>query len=198
MGRFDRFKRISDPVDGTAQVVSATSAPDGQGSAACGMHLVVSAPGVPAFAVEGTYMVKMAKWPWPGMVLPITVSRADPARFKIRWDRVPTGRAAAAERAARLAETLNAQAAGWTASGPPPAGVSLDGAVFVNGRPATPAEVERVVGTLGAALGGQRPPGAGATGQDRLGRLERLAALHRSGAISAAEYERLKAEIIEG
>ncbi|MFD0743699.1 hypothetical protein ACFQ1L_19160 [Phytohabitans flavus] len=65
MSLFDRFKRIPDPVEGTAQVVSATGAPDGHGSAACGMHLVLTIPGVPAFAVQGTYLVKMAKWRRP-------------------------------------------------------------------------------------------------------------------------------------
>jgi hypothetical protein len=90
------------------------------------------------------------------MVLPIVASRADPARFKIRWDQVPTGRERGAEQAARLADALNAQATGWP------------------------------------------PPAPGGAGQDRLDRLERLAALHRSGAISAAEYERLKAEILNG
>jgi len=160
VGLFDRFKRITDPVDGTAQVVSATGAPDGQGSAACGLHLVVTVPGVPAFPVRGTYMVKMAKWPWPGMVLPITASRADPTRFKIRWDRVPTGADAAVAQAARLADLSNQQASG----GPMPDG-----------------------GSSGSGVG-----------PDRLDRLERLAALHRSGALSADEYEKLKGEILDG
>jgi hypothetical protein len=174
MGLFERFKRIPDPVDGTAQVVSATGAPDGHGSAACGLDLVVTVPGVPAFPVRGTHLVKMAKWPWPGQVLPITASRADPSRFKILWDRVPTGRDRAAEQAARLADAFNAGAA------PPPRPTQ----VFVNGRPATPGEAQRVAGVF--------------SGRDRLERLERLAALHRSGAITATEYERLKREILGG
>jgi len=43
-----------------------------------------------------------------------------------------------------------------------------------------------------------RPAAAGGPGQDRLDRLERLAALRRSGAISAEEFERLKSEILDG
>ncbi|MDQ7904030.1 SHOCT domain-containing protein [Phytohabitans sp. ZYX-F-186] len=200
MGLFDRFKRISDPVEGSARVVSATGAPDGQGSAACGMHLVVTVPGVPAFVVQGTYLVKMAKWPWPGQVLPIVASRSEPARFKIRWDLVPTGSQAAAERAARLAESLNSPtpAPVWPApeGQQPRPDVGVAGPVFVNGRPATAAEADQIAAMLGAGLRGDG--GAPAGGQDRLERLERLAALHRSGAISAAEYERLKAEILDG
>ena len=164
MGILGRFKRISDPVEGIARVVSATGAPDGQGSAACGMHLVVTVPGVPSVVVRETYLVKMSKWPWPGMELPILASRSDPTRFKIRWDRVPTGRERGAEQAARLADALNARAAGWPADG----------------------------------RAGTARPADGGAGQDRLDRLERLAALHRSGAVSAAEYERLKAEILNG
>ncbi|MFD0743698.1 SHOCT domain-containing protein [Phytohabitans flavus] len=123
-------------------------------------------------------------------------SRADPRRFKIRWDQVPTGRQSGAAQAARLAETLNAQGGTWQQ---PPSNVSLDGAVYVNGRPASPAEAEQIAGMLGVTLPGTGTPASpGGAGQDRLARLERLAALYQSGALSAAEYERLKAEILNG
>lgn len=89
MGRFDRFTRISDPVDAVARVVSATLPPDGHGSAACEMNLVIEMDGAPAIPVRVTKMVKMRMWPYVGQVLPVTVSRSDPSRLKIRWDEVP-------------------------------------------------------------------------------------------------------------
>ena len=41
------------------------------------------------------YGVPKAKWPGPGMVLPVTVDIANSSRFRIEWDRVLTGQEAA-------------------------------------------------------------------------------------------------------
>ena len=88
MGVF-RFRRIKDPVRGTAHVVSLPQAPYDATSANCRMHLTVTVPGVEPFAVEETYIVKVSKWPRPGYPLPIQASQADPRHFKILWDEVP-------------------------------------------------------------------------------------------------------------
>lgn len=50
----------------------------------------------------GGYGVPKAKWPRPGVVLPVTVDIADPNRFRIEWDQVLSGQEAAEHLAARL------------------------------------------------------------------------------------------------
>lgn len=189
MGWFDRLTRLPDPVDGTAQVVSVTRPPDGHGSAACGMHLVVAVPGVQPFAVERTMIVKMRNWPRVGSVLPITASRSDPQRFKVRWDDVASNEAIAAATAARLAASMGAAGP----NGPPAPPWASTGEVTVNGRAVTGAERDQLLGMIGDALDGAAP--AAAT-DDRVGQLERLAALHRAGALTDDEFAREKARLL--
>ena len=105
--------RMSDPVRGHAEVVSC-SAYHGRGvKQSCTMQLVVQAEGVAATAHEHHALAHRYKWPAPGMTLPITVDRADPAKFYIEWDEVPDSR----ERDAQAAEAL---AAKMRAEGGPP------------------------------------------------------------------------------
>jgi hypothetical protein len=56
----------------------------------------------PSAARYSGYGVPKPKWPRPGVVLPVTVDIADPTRFRIEWDQVPTGREAAEKLAAHL------------------------------------------------------------------------------------------------
>lgn len=107
MGLFDRFKRITDPVRGTAQVVSVSHPPDSASSGSARMHLAVSVPGTEAFAVEDSYIVKVAKWPRPGQPLPIEASQSDPRKFKILWDEVRTWQEEAADRAQEVVQMMN-------------------------------------------------------------------------------------------
>jgi hypothetical protein len=54
------------------------------------------------------YEVPKAKWPRPGMVLPVTADIADIKQFRIEWDEVLSGQEAAENLAARLrGEQLN-------------------------------------------------------------------------------------------
>jgi len=107
MGLLDSLfgdQRMSDPVRGSAQVVSC-SANRGRGVYQnCHLQLVVQAEGVPARAVEQQTLVHRSRWPFPGMTLPATVDRANPNHVRIEWDELPDAR----DRARQTAEGLAA------------------------------------------------------------------------------------------
>jgi hypothetical protein len=135
MGLLDRFSRIKDPVRGTARVVSTTQAPHQASAGNCRMNLVVSIPGHDSFAVEEQFIVKVKKWPRPGVELPVEASQSNPEKFKILWDEVTPWSEVAGAQAAQLAAAMNQDPA-------PPAGQVPGGpTVLVNGRQATPEEV---------------------------------------------------------
>ncbi|WP_245326861.1 hypothetical protein, partial [Bradyrhizobium sacchari] len=99
--------RITNPVDGSLQVVACSPFPDAAGEMVlcprCDIDGVVTAERLAAVAVQYSgYDVPKAKWPQPGAVLPVTLDLADPTRFRIEWDRVATGHEAAEKLAAHL------------------------------------------------------------------------------------------------
>ncbi|TWA97150.1 hypothetical protein [Bradyrhizobium stylosanthis] len=96
--------RITNPVDGWLQVVACSPFPDAASEMVlrprCDIDGVITAERLAATAVRYSgYDVPKPKWPRPGSVLPVTADLADPTRFRIEWDRVPTGDEAAAGRA---------------------------------------------------------------------------------------------------
>lgn len=98
------LRRMKDPQRGTARVVSCSAAPPHTVWATCRMELVVEARGMEPVAVPFRGLVRIRRWPQPGLTLPVTVDRARPERLKIDWDAVPTG----AERGRQAAEALAA------------------------------------------------------------------------------------------
>jgi len=116
IGDWAKSKRMSQPVRGTAQVVSASMPPDDATSSNCLMSLVVSAEGLEPTPVEHTTMAKTKRWPTPGMALPVTVDLADPTRLKIHWGDVQTNRQSAKQQAEQMAEMMKG-GAGATAQG---------------------------------------------------------------------------------
>jgi hypothetical protein len=109
VGWFSRRKRdgITNPVRGQLQVVACSPFPDAGGEVIlypeCEIDGVITAERlVPSSVHHSGYEVPKAKWPRPGMVLPVTVDIADPSRFRIEWDQVPTGQEAAENLAAHL------------------------------------------------------------------------------------------------
>jgi hypothetical protein len=75
----------------------------------CTMDGVVSAPGIDPVSVHHTSLVTpTAKWPYPGVVLPVTVDREHPERLKIQWDAVPSSRDVARAMAAQEAQRMAA------------------------------------------------------------------------------------------
>jgi hypothetical protein len=98
--------RMKDPVRGQAQVV-ASSGYHGKGiKQLYTMQLVVEAEGVPATAREVHLLVHRDKWPEPGMTLPLTVDRADPAKFYVEWDEVSEPREGERQAAEALAAKM--------------------------------------------------------------------------------------------
>jgi hypothetical protein len=79
---------MDDPVRGSAQVVSATGHHGRGVYQRCDMNLVVQAEGVEPTAVSWSGLVHNKRWPRRGMVLPVTVDRADPQSLKIEWDEI--------------------------------------------------------------------------------------------------------------
>jgi hypothetical protein len=154
--------RITNPVEGWLQVVACSPFPDTGGDVIlfpiCDIDGVITADRLKPTAVHFSgHWVPKPKWPRPGVVLPVTVDLADPHRFRIEWDQVPTG----PEAAARLAETLRAEQRGEQ-----PADTSSRGAaprvwrevehaasspMLINGL--TPQETEAALAGGAAALG---------------------------------------------
>ncbi|WP_245284159.1 hypothetical protein [Bradyrhizobium sp. Cp5.3] len=99
--------RITNRVRGQLQVVACSPFPDAAGEMVlhpkCEIDGVITAERLAAIAVQYSgYDVPKPKWPRPGLLLPVTVDLADPNRFRIEWDEVPTGRKAAEGLAASL------------------------------------------------------------------------------------------------
>jgi len=119
MGLFDKRKQaeIANPVGGQLQVAACSPFPDAGGEMVlhpkCDIDGVITAERLgPAAVHYSGYGVPKPKWPRPGMVLPVTVDLADPNRFRIDWDRVPTGPQAAAGLAQSLGGEEQAEAPG--------------------------------------------------------------------------------------
>jgi hypothetical protein len=200
-----KVKRMRDAVRGTATVVSSsdyrdstTVAPSWTG---CSMTCVVQADGVPAQKSHQRAMTTpTAKWPWPWMVLPITIDRAQPAEWIVHWDELQTSTAINNAQADALASAMRGEpgAAGGLS------GVArLGGATVIDTR-LNPGLGDQVLGVLQAqgvdveSLRGQRAEAAasGSGDDDELARLEKLGQLHASGVLTDAECAEQKAKIL--
>jgi hypothetical protein len=214
MGLFgDMFKgaRMKDPVRGQAQVVSC-SMNRGDGIwQNCHLQLVVQGEGVPATSAEHNELIHRNKWPSPGMALPITIDRANPAKFKIEWGEVQDSR----DRAAANADALAAMMRGEGAQGGGFAGFGGANIRVVNasGRdPRTLSEEQkaklRMRGVDPDALAQQQgfgpapPQEAVADSHDevdeQLARLAKLGQLRDQGVLTPEEFEQQKRRILEG
>lgn len=197
---------FADAVQGTARVTAASSPQSQKGSSMYKngtFHFVLEAPGVAAFAVEVNRIQRTRHWPRPGMVLPAWISASNPQRYEIDFDAVPDWQDAARQQA-------EAQAAYQRGEAPAAGGFLVSGAnvQFVGGSPADlpPEKLAKLEQFLGVDLNGDGKVGApaaspaGATGgapaPDRLAQLERLAALHASGALTDDEFAREKARLL--
>ena len=102
------FRRIREPVEGTAQVISATAPSSHTASwSNVRMRLVVQAPGHAPFQLEHSCMCRADKWPFPGMELPVTFDARDHDRLDVEWKRVPSGHDLAAQQAEAMVQALS-------------------------------------------------------------------------------------------
>lgn len=200
------FRRIKDPVRGTAQVIAASRAPVDASRANCRMTLVVQADGVPARSIDHhEWAVSLKRWPIPGQTLPVTVSRTKPDRIKIEWGEVPTHD----ETARRQAEAVVAGMGGGSpGSGevPPQAQDIVDQVtrmfpdatvhVHRDGASADPRTEARLRDAFGSAFGDAAPGFPPRDAGDRISELERLAALRDKGVLTESEFQAEKARIL--
>jgi hypothetical protein len=193
---------MEDPVRGTAQVVSA-SMNRGRGILQmCDVQLVVQAEGVQPTAVAYRGLVHRDRWPMPGMVLPVTVDRADPQRVDIEWDEVESSKDRSRQSAEDLAAMMRGE--GGTAVAGAPTVVNLSGRDL-----STLSEEQktklRMLGIDPDALasepgsgGAVSPPPADEDPTDeRLARLERLSTLRDQGALTDEEFEAEKRRVLQ-
>lgn len=211
MGLKDLFKRgggMKDPVRGTAQVVSATMH-HGRGIYQnCQMQLVVQADGVPATAISFSGLVHQKRWPSSGMVLPVTVDRAEPQKVRIEWDDVQASDERSRDNAERLAAFMRGEA---PAGGP----AGIPHVVNLSGRDLSQLSEEqkaklRMLGIDPQALAAQQAAGGATVGSpapppadaeepvdEDIDRLERLARLKEQGVLSDDEFRVQKRRILE-
>lgn len=176
LGDWLRGKRMKDPVRGSAQVVACSRITQAAVASNCAMNLVISADGIPATPVEHEAMCRQDRWPHAGQVLPVTVDRADPTRLRIEWDEVRTHEDRIAEQAEALAAQMNS------------GGASTGNDLVDQLRAAFPG--------ADITVSSHQPNLADLTGGDSVERLERLAALHRSGALTDEEFAAAKARLL--
>ena len=182
-------RRIKDGVEGHAQVVSASACTlDSPGLQTCRMTLVVQAGGIPAYSVDHKQSSPTGKWPYPGVTLPVTVSRSNPKRLRIEFDEMPSARDVARVQAEQQAAALRGESAGAATAGLAP--VQFVGGTADDLTPEQRYKVERL---LGMDVDGDGMVGSGearpvTSSADRLGQLERLARLRDTGAITDDEY----------
>jgi hypothetical protein len=175
MGDWLRGKRMKDPVRGSAQVVACSRMTQAAMASNCVMHLVVSADGLPATPVEHEAIVRQDRWPHGGQVLPVTVDRADPSRLRIEWDEVRTHEDRIAEQAEAIAAQMNGAHT--------PSGDLVD-------------QLRAAFPGAQITVNSHEVDMADFTGGDSVERLERLAALHRSGALTDEEFAAAKARLL--
>ena len=99
------FRRIKDPVEGIAQVVSATQWTSGSWQN-CEMTLVVQAIGVEPFTLRHKCMARADKWPYAGHQLPVTFDRKHTDRLDVQWDRVQSAKDRSMEQAEAMRDAL--------------------------------------------------------------------------------------------
>ncbi len=224
MGLFGRKRTPG--VRGTARVVSVKHAPDAT-HGSLRMTVVVEAPGVPAFTHEyKKFAARVDKWPDPGDVLPVEVDPHDHAEVEVLWDEIPTTRDAAALEAEQLAALLRQQqagGAGYPQPGPPGGGgtAAAPGAMPADleaaGLGDMVSQLQQMfpgavvnVGTEPADAGGAAPPPppaapppgsvnvvASRSDADPVERLEKLARLRDAGVVDHAQFEQLRAQILD-
>ena len=187
---------MKDPVRGTGQVVSASQHRGHGIYQNCKMQLVIQTDGVPATAVSFHGLVHNKRWPSPGMTLPVTVDRANPQEFKIEWDDVQDS----GDRARSSAEQMAAAMRGDASAGGGAQVINLSGGDLSQLSDEQKNKL-RMLGMLPPEAT-EPAPGASAAGEDdqiddRLEQLERLAKLRDSGALTDAEFEAQKKQILD-
>lgn len=179
MGDWLRGKRMKDPVRGTAQIVACSRWSTPAVASNLVMNLVVSAEGMPATPVEHECMCRQDRWPHASQVLPVTVDRADPSRLRVEWDELRTHADQIDEQSQRLAAAMNG-----------------GGTRESTGNNDLVDQLQAAFPGAQITVSAHQPKLSDLTGGDSVERLERLAALHRSGALTDEEFAAAKARLL--
>ena len=83
---------IKDGIPGSAFVHSRTASPVPKPRYIGGakLNLLVDIPGQPTYKVKHKCTAPGDRYPHPGQVIPVVVSRTDPQRLRISWEQIPT------------------------------------------------------------------------------------------------------------
>lgn len=198
-------RRIKDGRRGQARVVSASGPPRANASYSnCRMDLVVEVEGMAPYAhTHKETLTPVAKWPFPGTVLPVEVAADDPTRLKVLWKELPgtdERRAASREAAERMAASMRGETPTATPTATPSSAPSAAAG------PVADAVADRLQQLFPGAqiqVGGQGVPGAppvevtaARAEEDPVARLEKLARLKEAGVVDDAQFEALRAQIL--
>ncbi|MGB0969347.1 MAG: SHOCT domain-containing protein [Mycobacterium sp.] len=218
MGLFK--KRIKNAIRGQAQVVGTTGLSDHTSVQRCTLNLVVRADGIAPYSLEHSCFAKAKHFPYPGMQLPVEVDPKRTDRINILWGEVPdhgdVARTQAEAIAAQMRGAPPAAGGGRPIAGVPPEtaaivdqlkGMFPEATVQVSGSGVVgPDSIKSVEQALGRDLDGDGvvgrsapPVTEGTSGKDsQVAKLERLAALHESGALSDEEFSAAKQRVLHG
>ena len=94
---------ITNGVEGTAQVVSASGVTENALYSNCHMEVVVEGPGIPATATVIDSLVHRNHWPVAGATLPVLIERDNPKEVNVLWDKVPDATIQAMNEAEKIA-----------------------------------------------------------------------------------------------
>jgi hypothetical protein len=203
---FDKFKNywnmdIKNGIRGEARVQSVSVPTESGTSGNVRMWLDVYVDGWEPYRMKHHCMVKKTKHPGPGDVLPVMVDPDNKERIDILWEDVKTVDQVMSD------GQPGATPGSVTINMGEPQVIDLSGAAVTPGQPidlsaaGIPAGMEdQVREALEAAQQymGQMPGAEAPAADDRLERLERLARLRESGALSDAEFEAEKARLLGG
>jgi hypothetical protein len=189
---------ILDGVRGTAQVVSC-SGYNGRGIwQSCSLQLVVQAEGVSPTAMEIHTLAHRDRWPTPGMTLPVTIDPANPQNVRIEWDEIQSSKDRSRMTAEALAATMRGEGGGISAQVPGGATViNLSGQDLSQLSEDKKAKLRMLGIDPNALAAAQAGTAAGAQPDDHVSKLERLAKLRDSGALTSAEFEAEKKKVLE-
>ena len=175
-------KILKTGLPGTANVVTRGVYSPNASSFNLAMTLQVYVEGITPYEVEDNWMVKAKDTVALGGAIPVRVDPDDHQRVAIDWDGVRSGY--------EQQETARRQA--LAASGP--AGPQAPG---LAGSPEVMRQVEQALGQAGVQLQQAASVGSGSpAADDPVGKLERLAALRASGALTEEEFQEQKRRIL--
>ena len=169
---------------GQATIQSMTAPARGPAKFNMGMTLHVFVEGMTPYEVQDQWLVSAKTTLGFGMTLPVKVDPKDPTEVAIDWD----AHDAAQQR------TAGERRAGLAAIGPVGAETPIETSTTVIDTRGNPEIREQILRAFGVEPTTTNPVDDSG---DTLGKLERLAALRDAGALTDAEFDRMKSEILD-